>query len=399
MRGHSDSRLLRLLNGQRILDALFDAAPHGISRADIARVTGLSKPTVSNLTADLEAAGLIRPSAPQTTLGNTELRNVGRPASPYEFVPEAGFVVAVDMGATKTIIGIANLLGTVVAEREVATSSDAEAALGSVTRNAKEMLFEIGAQARSACVGVPGIYHVHSDTVENALNLPGFANLCVRATLEELLGMNVHVDNDVNLAALAEADANPEQANFLAISVGTGIGMGIIIDGELYRGTSGGAGELGSLLLNGTPQQPTAPVILEDVASAPAIRKSVTQATESGYLTSLDGTADVPEILSAAANGDPAAAYALQQSAQAMAYAVAQMHLTIDPERVVFGGGVGSNPVFVDAVKAELHVLHPHKIEVIASTLGRRATFLGAVSLALSELHASLVADTLARTP
>ncbi|MCY3967007.1 MAG: helix-turn-helix domain-containing protein, partial [bacterium] len=145
MRGHSDSRLLRLLNGQRILDALFDAAPHGISRADIARVTGLSKPTVSNLTADLEAAGLIRPSAPQTTLGNTELRNVGRPASPYEFVPEAGFVVAVDMGATKTIIGIANLLGTVVAEREVATSSDAEAALGSVTRNAKEMLLEIGA--------------------------------------------------------------------------------------------------------------------------------------------------------------------------------------------------------------------------------------------------------------
>ena len=395
MRGASDSRLLRLLNGQRILDAMFEAAPYGISRADIARVTGLSKPTVSALTADLELAGLIRPAECQAANDDNTTRNVGRPAHPYEFVPEAGFVVAVDIGATKTIIGIANLLGTVIHEKEISTSPNATTALQNAAQNAHEMLSEINAQAGSACVGVPGIYRTSSDKVENALNLPGFADLKVRATLEELLGMNVHVDNDVNLAARAEADMNSELNNFLTISVGTGIGMGIIVNGELYRGSTGGAGEIGSFMLNSGEANSEAPVILEAVASGPAIHKLVAQACESGYTTTLDGTADVPEIFSAANQGDPAATHVLQQAAQAMATTITQLCLTIDPEQIIFGGGVGSNPIFVNAITAELHKLHPQPIDITTSVLGRRAAFLGAVSLALGELHESLVTDTL----
>lgn len=390
MRGASDSRLLRLLNGQRIVDAMFDAAPQGISRADIARVTGLSKPTVSNLVADLEASGLIRLSPVPTTTGN-----VGRPAMLYEFVPEAGFVVAADVGATKIIVGVANLLGTVVAEQELETGPNAETALNRVAETARQMLSEIGGQAGSACVGVPGIYRPHSDSVEQALNLPGFEGLRVRANLEELLDMEVHVDNDVNLAALAEADLDIDQTNFAAISIGTGIGMGIIVGGELYRGGTGAAGEVGSLVLHDSSADSDSPLILEDVSSAPAIRKQFGKAAESGHPTELHGSADVPEIFDAAAQGDPAAVHVLENAASAMATAIMQLCLIIDPERIVFGGGVGANQVFVEAVNAELYRRHSQPVEISASTLGRRATFLGAVSWALDELHESLVTDTL----
>jgi len=392
MRGASDSRLLRLLNGQRIVDAIFDAAPQGISRADIARVTGLSKPTVSSLVADLESSGLIRLGETPATSGN-----VGRPAILYEFVPEAGFVVAADIGATKTVVGVADLLGTVVVEQKLETGPNAEAALKRVAGAAQQMLAEVKGRARSACIGVPGIYRPDSDGVEQALNLPGFEGLRVRAKLEGLLDMDVCVDNDVNLAALAEADLDIDQTNFAAISVGTGIGMGIIVGGELYRGGTGAAGEVGSLVLQGTPADSSTPLILEDVSSAPAIRKQFGQAAEFGYPTELHSSADVPEIFDAAAHGDPAAGHALQSAAEAMATAVMHVCRVIDPERIVFGGGVGANPVFVGAVNTELRRRLPEPVEVLASTLGRRATLLGAVSRALDELQESLVTDTLGR--
>ncbi len=369
---------------------MFDAAPQGISRADIARVTGLSKPTVSNLVADLESSGLIRLASTPTTSGN-----VGRPAALYEFVPEAGFVVAADIGATKIIVGVANLLGTVVTEQELETGPNAETALNRVAETARLMLSEVGGQAGSACVGVPGIYRPGTDSVEQALNLPGFEGLRVRAKLEELLDIEVHVDNDVNLAALAEADLDIDQTNFAAISIGTGIGMGIIVGGELYRGGTGAAGEVGSLVLHDSPADTNSPLILEDVSSAPAIRKQFGQAEESGYPTELHGNADVPEIFDAAAQGDPAAVRVLETAAAAMATAIMQLSLIIDPERIVFGGGVGANQVFVEAVNADLHRRLSPPVEVSASTLGRRATFLGAVSWALDELHESLVTDTL----
>ena len=369
---------------------MFDAAPQGISRADIARVTGLSKPTVSNLVADLESSGLIRLASTPTTSGN-----LGRPAVLYEFVPEAGFVVAADIGATKIIVGVANLLGTVVAEQELLTGPNAESALNSVAESARHMLSKIGGQAGSACVGVPGIYRPDSDRVQQALNLPGFEGLHVRAKLEELLGMEVHVDNDVNLAALAEADMAMDQTDFAAISVGTGIGMGLIVGGELYRGGTGAAGEVGSMVLHVSTAESNSTVILEEASSAPAIRKLFGQAAEAGFPTNLQGSADVPEIFDAATQGDPAAVHVLENAAAAMASAVTQVCLITDPELIVFGGGVGSNPVFVEAVAAELRRRLPQPVEISASTLGRRATFLGAVSWALGALHESLVTDNL----
>lgn len=395
MRGRSDSSLLRLINSRKIVDVVLGVAPRGISRAEVARATGLSKPTVSTLVGDLEAAGLVRMADPGSPSGE-----IGRPAALYEIVPDASLVVGADIGATKIIVGVADLLGRPVAEAMIDTPPDATAAADAVAEAALRLLAgRDGGRGRfrNACIGVPGVYRADTDSVEMALNLPGFDGFPVGGYLSERLDVPVQVDNDVNLAAVAEADAETGHTDFAAVSIGTGIGTGLIISGELYRGGTGAAGELGSLLLPlaGAAEGGNGPVTLEDLASAPAIRRTFVGAVGNGRSSALAVGADVAEIFAAAAEGDEAAGYALSQAAGAMAYAVTHLCLINDPALIVFGGGVGANPVFVDAVAAELNGLLAHPPELAPSTLGRRATFLGAISLALRSLRESLVEQAL----
>ena len=374
---------------------VLEVAPRGISRADVARATGLSKPTVSALVGDLESAGLVRLADPGSPSGG-----IGRPAALYELVPDASLVVAADIGATKIIVGVADLLGRPVAEQMIETPPDATAAADAVVAAANRLLDGCAGGAsrlRGACVGVPGVYRSGTDSVEMALNLPGFEGLAIARHLSERLGVLTQIDNDVNLAAVGEAGAGAAHSDFAAVSIGTGIGSGLIIGGELYRGGTGAAGELGSLILpvaedlTGAGTRAT----LEDVASAPAIRRIFSGAVGNGRASSLDSGADVGEIFAAAVAGDEAAGYALARAAGAMAYAVTHLCLINDPALIVFGGGVGANPVFVEAVAAELEDLLAHPPELAPSTLGRRATFLGAISLALRSLRDSLVEQAL----
>ena len=388
----SGSGVLRLLNGQRIVDALFSSHPTRMSRAGIARATGLSKPTVSALIADMESAGLVRISDESPSSGS-----IGRPAALYEMVPTVRHSVVADIGATKILVGVADLFGNLVAEQELTTGPDARAALESVTAAASEMLRGIDGGCHAMCVGVPGIYRPDRDRVEQALNLPGFDNLALGAYFSERFDTRIHVENDVNLAALGELTRmgdEPTDGDFAAISVGTGIGLGMVVGGDLYRGGTGSAGELGSLLLS-PPEPAEAPVTLEDVASAPSIRKRFGRAIEDGDRSRLDASADVPDIFAAAATGDAAAAAVLNEVAGAMALAVSHLCLIADPTRVVFGGGVGANPVFVDAVRDHLSRLLAAPPELSASTLGRRAALVGAVSMTLRFIHESLVPEIL----
>ena len=388
----SGSGVLRLLNGQRIVDALFAAHPRRMSRAGVARATGLSKPTVSALMADMESAGLVRVAEESPRSGS-----IGRPAALYELVPTARHTVVADIGATKILVGVADLFGSLVAERELETGPDARTALERLAAAASEMLRGVDGPCRAVCVGVPGIYRPDHDRVEQALNLPGFEGLAVHAFLDERFEARIHVENDVNLAALGElAWMGDEQADgdFAAISIGTGIGLGMVVGGDLYRGGTGSAGELGSLLLS-LPEPGVAPVTLEDVASAPSIRKRFGRAIEDGRRSALPASADVPEIFGAAESGDEAAAAVLDAVAGAMALAVSHLCLIADPTRIVFGGGVGANPAFVDTVRSRLDRLVTAPPELAVSTLGRRAALVGAVSMSLRFMHESLVAEVL----
>lgn len=392
MRLGSDSRILRLLNGQRVVDALFEAGSDGISRADIARATSLSKPTVSALMETFEQVGLVRvvDAMPPT-------RGIGRPGVLYEVAPEAGLVVAADVGATKTIVGVADLLGNVLSEERISTARNADAALRAVVTTADKMLGRLGGEAGAACIGVPGVYQAREDRVTLAPNLPGFEVLPIKARLRQELCHDVFVDNDVNLAALGEMEAIEETdlSDFAAISVGTGVGLGLVFGGDVYRGGNGAVGEIGAMLIDVAESRLDSPATLEDLASGPAIRRSFGVAVRKGVETGLVSDSDVPAIFDAANDGDQAAAHAVEVAAAAMAMAVSHLMAIADPQMIVFGGGVGANPIFLEAVQRRLSTLAAVPPKLSASTLGGRAAFSGAVLQALRLLHGSLVARSL----
>ena len=393
----SGSWALRLRNGQSVFEEFVAAAPFPISRATVARRTGLSKPTVSALVSDLEDAGVVSLISPERSPGK-----IGRPALPYVLVPDAALVVGVDLGATKVIVGIADLLGTVLAETRLKTPSDARRAVDVVVETTNRLLEQLGGKGRlleSGCVGVPGVYRPASDRVEMTPNLAGFAGIPIREELSKRLGIPVTIENDVNLAAVAEAEAMDDRGSldFVAISVGTGIGAGLVMDGRLYRGGHGAAGELGSVDISGSGHGKGPPVTLEDVASAPAIRRRFERALAGGRPSCLDGDAEVSELLLAASQGDDAASEALGVAAEAMSSAVASLCWINDPARIVFGGGVGSNPIFVDAVRSKLGSYLEVTPELVASELGNRAAFLGAVSTARSSVTTTFVQGRLSK--
>ena len=393
----SGSWALRLRNGQAVFEEFMEAAPFPISRATLARRTGLSKPTVSALVSDLEDAGVVSLISPERSQGR-----IGRPALPYALVPDAALVVGVDMGATKIIVGIADLLGRVLVEDRIKTASDARAAVRAVVETTSRLLEQLGGKnhlLESGCVGVPGVYRPASDRVEMSPNLAGFADIPIRAELSERLGIPVMIENDVNLAAMAEAEAMDDHGSldFVAVSVGTGIGAGLVMDGRLYRGGHGAAGELGSVDISGPCHGRGPRLTLEDVASAPAIRRRFERSLAGGRPSRLDGDAEVSELLHAASQGDAAASEALGVAAEAMASAVASLCWINDPARIVFGGGVGSNPIFVDAVRSKLGRYLDETPALVPSGLGSRAAFLGALSTARASVRTTFVQGRLSK--
>lgn len=384
--------MLRLLSGQRIADALFAAHPGRMSRAEIARATGLSKPTVSALMADMESVGLVRLAE-----GSTRSGSIGRPAALYELVPSARHCVVADVGATTLRVGLADLLGNVVAEAVVETGPDACSALERLIRTVSPMLEAAGSPCHAVCVGVPGIYRPELDRVEQSLSLPGFDDVAVARLLGDEFSARVFVENDVNLAALGELTCLDDEdggGDFAAVFAGTGIGLGLVVGGELYRGGTGSAGELGSLVV-AMPELGAVPVTLEDVASAPSIRKRLGQAIEEGRESALDLSADVAEIFVAARHNDSAAAAVFSEVVDAMALAVSHFCLIADPTRIVFGGPVGADQLFVEAVRDRLGSLVTVTPALMASSLGERATLIGAASVSQRHVRESLISEVL----
>ena len=211
-------------------------------------------------------------------------------------------------------------------------------------------------------MGVPGVYRATADSVEMALNLPGFEDFAIRRHLTDRLGVPTQIDNDVNLAAVGEAGAGVDHPDFAAVSIGTGIGTGLIIGGELYAAAQAPPASWVRwscrLLRN---RRRLGPGHAGGRRLAPAIRRIFSGALSNGRSSTLGAGAEVADIFAAAATGDDAAGYALGRAASAMAYAVTHLCLINDPALIIFGGGVGANPVFVDAVARELDGLLAHR--------------------------------------
>jgi predicted NBD/HSP70 family sugar kinase len=215
-----------------------------------------------------------------------------------------------------------------------------------------------------------------------APNLPGWSRHGLVDAVREQLGTNVTFENDVNLAALAEREHGHGRNvdSFVFIAVGTGVGMALIIDGRLYRGAHGAAGEIAYLPLGvGDPHDPAnrRRGAFEEAASAAGV---VRVARELGMPASV--TAE--RVFTAARKGDAAARKAVDIEARRLGLAIATIAPMLDPELVILGGGVGRNgDLLLEPIEAELRRLVPFRPRVVVSALGQDAVLQGAVATAL----------------
>jgi predicted NBD/HSP70 family sugar kinase len=373
-------RLLRAHNERTLLEHLRAAGPS--SRPDLARVAGLSKPTVSQALANLEAAGLVR-------LVGRASPSLGRTAMLYEVDPTAGYVVGIDIGRAWIRVAAADLAGEIVARRDERNRARGQEALvKAVGEVAHDVVAAAGLTWRRVAhtvVGGPGVFDPDSDRLRHAPNLPGWSRPGVMSSLREALPPTVTLDNDANLAAVGERTygSGRDARTFVYVSVGTGIGMGVIIDGELYRGAHGAAGEVGYLPLGAEEdgaargRDPRRRGILEEAASADAVVRTAKR-------LGLTGATSAKRVFSAARAGDRVALAAVEAEANRLALVVGTVAAIVDPEFVLLGGGIGSNiDLLRPPLERRLAELTPLAPPVAEGELGQDAIVLGAVASAL----------------
>ena len=370
---------MRALNQRLVLDRL---RGHGeATRPQIAGDTGLSKPTVGQALLDLEQQGLVR------AIGRSSARP-GRAAVIYRTAPDAGHIVGVDVGRRVIHVAVADLEGGIVARLEQPNRSRSGAMLLRTTRESVERaIAEAGLARRDIVVtvlGTPGIPDVASGTVHRAPNLPGWER---RGLLHELVstlgadGSEVIVENDANLCAVGEhALGAARGVDVIAcLTVGTGIGMGILVNGKLFRGAHGAAGEIADLPYDRVPAGVTAhrPGPVEIVAAAQAVVSAAHQAGLSRVHTA-------KAVFDMARGGDELALRVVAEEALKLAHVVSVVTAVLDPGLIVLAGGIGRNAdLLAGPMQDELAATIPVVPDIVGGHLGEDAVLVGAIATAM----------------
>ncbi len=341
-------QLLRALNEQLLLQHIRQLGR--CSRAELARLSGLSKPTVSLALANVERSGLVREAGQRTGVP-------GRSAVLYEVRPEAGYVLGLDIGHQYLRGALADLTGEAVARSAVRTrASSVSGRVSELVSLADELCGAAGvdrAAVTQTVIGSPGVYDPRRNAITLAGGLAGWGKPAVLAELRQAFGEQLVVENDVDAATLAEREHGHgrEVGTFVFVWIGTGIGMGLVIDGKLHRGVHGVAGEIAFMPISGgqgaDPEDARRRGTLEAAGSATAVVRAARRA-------GMRGSVSARRVFEAAKAGDERAAAVVSDEAELIARAVCAIITVIDPELVVLGGGIGQAPGFAEAVAAEL---------------------------------------------
>jgi predicted NBD/HSP70 family sugar kinase len=350
-----------------------------ISRAELARLTGLSKPTVSLTLSNLERAGLVRQSGVRTG-------TPGPAAVLYEVHPGAGWVLALDVGSQFLRGAICDLSGARRARATIeAKAVTGRGRVGELVRLANALYAEAGIrreQITQTTLGTPGVYDPGRNVLTLTGALPAWEKPGVLTELREAFGNSLMIENDIDAAALAEQTHGHgrDVDSFAFVSIGTGIGMGLVLGGRLHRGVHGAAGEIGYLPIDAGPGTDARDArkrgSLEAAASAAGI---VRAARRNGIARAMSARA----VFAAAADGDPRAAAVVAAEATLVARAIASVTVVVDTELVVLGGGIGQADGFLDAVRTELPNHSPVLPELRVSALGADAVVDGCLAAGL----------------
>jgi glucokinase-like ROK family protein len=366
-----------------------------VSRTDIAVGLGLTRAGVTVIINDLIENGVILETESRSTPS-------GRPPVVLEINPKRGWVAAVDMGAAHLGIALGDLSAYIFEETEQPFCIDdgPELCLAEVNRVLKAMLDRhgLGFEDLSAVgVSVPGPVVTEMGMVMAPPIMPGWDRFPIRDTLEKLWNVPITLNNDADLGALGEwaFGAGRGEKNVVFIKVGTGIGAGLIINKQIYVGTTGSAGEIGHLTIdeNGPLCTCGNHGCLEAFASGRAIEIQAQKLVASGKRTLL---ADpnlkrirVHDVAEAARRGDLAAQEILNRSGTFIGIAIAGLINIINPSVVIIGGGVAevgdllTTPIRKMVRERSLHVSE-HAVRITTAMLGRRSTLIGTIVQAIN---------------
>ncbi len=382
------------INKHAALD-LIRFTPGGISRVELAQRMSLTRAAVTAIAGDLMECGVIC----ETT---SRLSSAGRPPITLEINPQRGFVAGVDMGATHISILIANSAAHVLEEKETSfnIADGPEICLERADVFLRETLKQAGIELENLLaigVGVPGPIMAEAGMVVMPPIMPGWDRYPIRATLEKRWGCPVSLNNDAELGAVGEwAFGAGRSANNLAyIKVGTGVGAGLLLDGHIYRGATGSAGEIGHLTIdtNGAICTCGNRGCLETFASGPAIARLAKEAVASKQQTQLSAlgerTITAKDVSDAARRGDLVAQRIIAAAGAQLGVAIAGLVNLINPNMVVVGGGVAQiGDLFLEPVRREVQRRSlpgsAHIAQITTALLGRRAVSMGAVAQAIS---------------
>lgn len=392
----------RAINDRLALHLLQQEGP--LTAGQLKQLTGLSRPTVADLVERLTAAGLI------TVVGESGEQRRGPNARLYGIVADQAHLAALDVRTAGVLVLVSDLVGRVLAEAAVPIGGDTgtgpavERAVAAVERTAKEAGAD---RLHTVGIGAPGLIDPATGDLRDSGGLPAWHRSLAAALQERLPGARVTVENETNLAALAEQreGAARERDTFVLLWLGHGVGAAVVLDGTLRRGASGGTGEIGFLPVPGAGSLPSASDCdggFHSLAGAAALGAL---AAECGL--TVPATADGPGIaeLVRDAAGEMAAGPRtgaapdaptrfLHALADRVAIGAASVSAILDPGCVVLGGEVGQagGAVLAGLVAERLRRISPLVTEVRPSSLGGSAVLRGALLTARERAQEELFA-------
>jgi predicted NBD/HSP70 family sugar kinase len=380
-------RLLRALNDRAALELLLAHGP--LTRSQLGERTGLSKVTASQLVERLEERGLVRRVGEQAG-------GRGPNAQLYAVTPSSAFVVGVDVGPDHVIAACADITGTVVGRAEHSTH-DTDDPVGVVHRAVLEAAAQGGAglsDIRRIVLGTPGLVEPATGDIAFAWDLPRWHRGLLAALREDLIP-DVFFENDVNLAAVAEAQDGAAQgvADFVLVWVDRGVGLAVMLNGRLHRGTAGAAGEIGYLPVPGAdlPRDVSkrGKGAFQQIAGADAVRQV---ARDHGFKGATAAEA-VRTAIAAGTKGGPV----LDELARRLALGVAAVGVVLDPPLVVLAGEVGraGGTPLAERVQHEVAAITPVSPRVVVSTAAAEPVLRGALVTGLDAVRDQIFGSTL----
>jgi predicted NBD/HSP70 family sugar kinase len=373
--------LLRAINDRAALELLLHQGP--LTRAQLGELTGLSKVTASQLIERLEQRELVIEvgSAAGTRGPNAKL---------YAVVPESAYVIGVEVGPRQVVAASADITGAQRARVEVSTH-DADDPAGVVHNAVLEAAAGAGApweKVRRVVLGTPGLVDPATGDIAYAFDLPQWHQGLV-GTLRGDLQRPVTFENDVNLAAVAEADAGAARGvdDFALVWIGRGVGLAVVLGGRLHRGATGAAGEIGYLPVPGAPVADDTRTFTPGGLRGSFQRTVGAETVRSLARASGFRAATAADALSAAIGAGVKGEPVLDELARRVAIGVVSVCVVLDPSLVVLSGEVGraGGEALASRVRTEVARIAPVSPKVVATEIGTDAVLRGALLTGVSD--------------